>query len=261
MDNAIITTGRKNQNSSIELAKMTAAKLNISFVERQNLSIAALAQAHDVEYVLIAKKNSLRLATADNEIFFHPSLAHLRIKNSLKGEGDRLIEAMNLQHGMKVLDCTLGLGADAIVESFAVGAEGSITALEVNPYLAAVVEHGLQNFIDDNDNVTRAMRRVKVVNTDYMEFFKGATDNSFDVVYFDPMFRHPLERSTALNPLRDIADHRAVTVEAIAEARRVAKRRIVLKENAKSLEFERLNFNKICGGRYSPIHYGVIELC
>ena len=261
MNEAIITTGRKNQKSSVELAKITANKLNIPFVERQNLSIAALAQAHDVKYVLVSKKNSLRLATADNEIFFHPSLAHLRIKNSLKGEGDRLIEAMNLRHGMKVLDCTLGLGADAIVESFAIGEEGSVTALEVNPYLAAVVEHGLQNFIDDNDNVVQAMRRVEVVNADYMDFLKSTADNSFDVVYFDPMFRHPLERSTALNPLRDIADHRAVTVEAIAEARRVAGYRVVLKENAKSLEFERLGFEKICGGRYSPIHYGVIEIC
>ena len=260
MTNAIVTTGRKSQQSSINLAMMTVAKLNIPFVERQNLSIAALAQLHDVKYVLIAKQNFLRLATTNNEIFFHPSLAHLRIKNSLKGEGDRLIEAMGLQRGMTVLDCTLGLGADAIVESFAVGEEGSVVALEVNPYLAAVVEHGLQNFIDDNDNVVQAMRRVKVVNADYMEFLKGAADNSFDVVYFDPMFRHPLERSTALNPLRDIADHRAVTLKAIVEARRVARCRVILKENAKSLEFNRLGFERICGGKYSPIHYGVIDL-
>ena len=260
MDSAIITTGRKNQKSSIKLAKMTANRLNIPFVERQNLSIEALAQLHNVRYVLIAKQNSLRLATVDNEIFFHPSLAHLRIKNSLKGEGDRLIEAMGLQAGMKVLDCTLGLGADAIVESFAVGEEGSVVALEVNTYLAAVVGHGLQNFIDNNDNVVQAMRSVEVVNADYIDFLKDAVDDSFDVVYFDPMFRHPLERSTALNPLRDIADHRAVTLEAVAEACRVAKYRVVLKENAKSLEFKRLGFKRICGGRYSPIHYGVIDI-
>ena len=260
MCKAVVTTGRKNQKFSIELAKVTASKLNIPFVERQNLAIKEIAHFNDVKYVLVAKQNSLRLVTANNEVFFHPSLAHLRIKNSLKGEGDHLIEAMCLQVGMKVLDCTLGLGADAIVESFAVGVEGSVIALEINPYLAAVVEHGLQNFIDDNDNVTQAMRRIKVINADYIDFLKGAADNSFDVVYFDPMFRHPLERSTALNPLRDIADHRAVTLDTIVEARRVAKYRIVLKENAKSLEFERLGFSKICGGKYSPIHYGVIEL-
>ena len=260
MDNAIVTTGRKKQKSSIELAKMTAAKLNIPFVDRQNISVDKLAELNNVKYVFVVKKNSLRLLSADKEIFFHPSLAHLRIKNSLNGEGDRLVEAMNLQNGMKVLDCTLGLGADAIVESFAVGVKGSVTALEINPYLAAVVEYGLKNFVEDNDNVVQAMRRINVINADYLEFLKKAADNSFDVVYFDPMFRHSLERSTALNPLRDIADHRAVTLEAIAEARRVAKYRVVLKENAKSLEFERLGFKTICGGRYSPIHYGLIDI-
>lgn len=265
--NAIITTGRKNQQSSIELAKEFSLKLQIPLVERQNISIKNLAELHKVKYVLVAKKNSLRLVaiknssqTANDEIFFHPSLAHLRIKNILNGEGDRLIETMELQCGMKVLDCTLGLGADAIVESYIVGDEGSVTALEISPYLAAVVEHGLKNFTEDNDNVINAMRRIKVINVNYLDFLKGAEDKSFDVVYFDPMFRHSLERSSSLNPIREVADHGALNVEAIEEARRVAKYRIVLKENAKSLEFARLGFERICGGKYSPIHYGVIDL-
>ncbi|MBR2178785.1 MAG: class I SAM-dependent methyltransferase [Selenomonadaceae bacterium] len=260
MSNAIITTGRKNQSKSTALAREFSSKLNIPFVERQNISIPKLAELHEVQYVLVAKKNSLRLVTANDEIFFHPSLAHLRIKNILNGEGDRMIEAMNLQRGMKVLDCTLGLGADAIVESFIVGEEGSVTAIEVNPYLAAVVKHGFQNFTDDNTHVINAMRRIKVINADYIDFLRGAEDKSFDVIYFDPMFRHSLERSSSLNPIREVADHRALSIEAIEEAKRVAKYKIVLKENAKSLEFERLGFDKICGGRYSPIHYGVINI-
>ena len=257
---AIITTGRKCQNDSIELAKTFAARLNIPFIERRGLSVNALAEAHKVKYVLVAKQNTLKLETSDNEIFFHPSLAHLRIKNILNGEGDRLIEAMKLQCGMKILDCTLGLGTDAIVESFIVGDGGSVTALEVNPYLAVVVKYGMETFTGDNNNVIQAMRRVNVINVDYMDFLRNATDNSFDVVYFDPMFRHPLERSAALNPLREVADHRAVSYEAVEQAKRVASFRVVLKENARSLEFDRLGFNKITGGKYSPIHYGIIEL-
>ncbi len=260
MKNAIITTGRKCQDVSIDIARHFAAKLNIPFIKRRNTSIAELIKTQNVKYVLIAKKFSLRLATLDEEIFFHPSLSHLRIKNIIQGKGDRLIEAMNLKAGMSVLDCTLGLGSDSIVESFGVGAEGSVTALEVNPYLAAVVEYGLQNFIDDNSNVVEAMRRVKVINTDYFDFLADAADNSFDVVYFDPMFRYPLERSSSLNSLRSVADHRAVTIEAINQACRVARYCVVLKENSKSLEFDRLGFKIIRGGKYSPIHYGVIEL-
>ena len=164
---------------------------------------------------------------------------------------------MNLKRGMKVLDCTLGLGSDAIVESYIVGSEGSVTAIEINPYLAAVVEHGLKTFKDESTDIIDSMRRIKVVNMNYTDFLKSAEANSFDVVSFDPMFRHALERSSNLNSIRSVADHRAVTVEAINEACRVAKCRVVLKENAKSLEFQRLGFEKICGGKYSPIHYGV----
>ncbi|MGP1407976.1 MAG: class I SAM-dependent methyltransferase, partial [Selenomonas sp.] len=52
-----------------------------------------------------------------------------------------------------------------------------------------------------------------------------------------------------------------VSLFAVAEACRVAKRRVVLKENSRSLEFARLGFSKIAGGKYSPVHYGVIDVC
>ena len=260
MNDAIITTGRKNQEKFVSLAENLSLKLNIPFIERQNLSVYKLAELNNVKYVFVIKNNSLRLVTKNDEIFFHPSLAHLRIKNLLNGEGDRLIEAMRLQRGMNVLDCTLGLGTDSIVESFIVGNEGSVTALEISPYLAAVVEYGLKNFTEDNLNVINAMRRVKVININYLDFLKSAADKSFDVIYFDPMFRHSLERSSSLNSIREVADSRALNFETIQEAKRVAKVRIVLKENAKSAEFVRLGFERICGGKYSPIHYGVIDI-
>ena len=259
MSNAIITTGRKSQIESITLAKKIAIKLKIPFVDRKNLPINELAELYNVTNVLVAKKNSLHLISSGNEIFFHPSLSHLRIKNLINGEGDRMVEAMSLTRGMKVLDCTLGLGSDAIVESFVTGDEGNITAIEINPYLTAIVDYGLQTFIDERNEVTEAMRRIHVVNADYLDFLKSAATNSFDVVYFDPMFRHALERSCSLKPLREIVDHSAVSLNAINEACRVAKFKVVLKENAKSLEFERLGFKNIYGGKYSPIKYGIIE--
>ena len=33
-----------------------------------------------------------------------------------------------------------------------------------------------------------------------------------------------------------------------------------MKENARSAEFIRLGFEKVVGGTYSKVHYGVIEL-
>lgn len=258
MKGAIITTGRKIQEESIKLAKEISAQLKIEYVERNKESIEKLKVMHRVENVLIAKKNTLRLISDNEEIFFHPNMSHLRIKNLISGEGDRMIEAMELQPSMKVLDCTLGLGSDAIVASYITGIE--VTALEINPYLATVIEYGMKNYTADNEKVISAMRRVKVVNEDHFKYLSYAQPKSFDVVYFDPMFRHSLTKSKNFNPIRTVADDRAVTIETIELAKRVAKKKVVLKENAKSLEFERLGFKKVIGGKYSPIHYGVIEI-
>ena len=260
---SIATTGRRQQPGSIGLAREAASALGIKFVERGDRSIEELAREYDVDEIIIAKKNTVRLLTIDaqkeiREIFFHPSTAHLRIKALRSGDGDRMIDAMDLKEGMRVLDCTLGLGADSIVAAYVSRCE--VTAAEINPLLAYVVERGLRTFEDDNRHVVEAMRRVRVLTTDYIDVLRAEADDAFDVVYFDPMFRYALEKSAALNVIRQAADHRRVTLEAIAEARRVARRRVVLKENARSLEFERLGFKNFVGGRYSPIKYGVLTV-
>ena len=166
---------------------------------------------------------------------------------------------MGLQPGMQVLDCTLGLGADAIVASFAVGDGGSVTGLEASPLIAAVVGYGLAHFVAENYPIQEAMRRIQTVQTDYLAYLKAQPDASVDVVYFDPMFRHPLRESVQLAPLRTSADHRPVSLGAMEEAKRVARQRVVLKENSRSLEFARLGFAKIAGGKYSHVHYGIWE--
>ena len=261
--NSIATTGRRNQPCSIELARSAAARLNIKFVERGDRSIEELALEYGVDEIIIAKKNTLRLLTIDGrgavrEIFFHPSTAHLRIKALRAGANDRMIEAMGLTEGMRVLDCTLGLGSDSIVASYVSRCE--VVSIEINPLMAYVIERGLGTFEDDNRHVVEAMRRVRVLTADHLDILRAEPSKSFDVVYFDPMFRHALEKSSALNVIREAADHRRLSLEAIEEAKRVAQCRVVLKENARSLEFDRLGFNKFAGGRYSPIKYGVFEL-
>ena len=179
------------------------------------------------------------------------------IKNLREGKGDRLIDAAKIKTGDKILDCTLGLGSDAIVESFVAG---GVTALEFNPALAEVVRFGMKNFADDTPHVLNAMRGVEVVTADYADFLKTAAADSFDVVYFDPMFRHALEKSSGINPIRAVANHAALEPDSVREACRVARRCVVMKENARSGEFARLGFKIAGGGKYSPIAFGVIEL-
>ena len=260
---AIVTTVRRGQKyteANRTLAARTAAALGIPNVPRGNDSLEELRAAYGADAVLVARRGLLTLVTAEGELFFHPGMSHLRIKNLLLGHGDHLVSALGLVEGMHVLDCTLGTGADAIVESFAVGAQGTVTALEANPLIAAVIADGLAHATGDNYDMHSAMRRIVVHHADALTFLRAAETDSYDVVYFDPMFRRPLHESAGMNALRMLADSRALTAETIAEARRVARRRVVMKERQGSKEFARLGFTYITGGKYSRIAYGVMEV-
>lgn len=257
---AVATTGRKTSAASIALAEETAARLNIPYIERGRAAISELKAEYGVDFVLVAKKGLLTLDTPAGELFFHPNMAHLRLKNLRFGDGDRMVEALGLTEGMSVLDCTLGFGADAIVAAAAVGAGGRVVGVEVSPLIEAVVHYGLANYTGDTVSVTAPMRRITTVCADALDYLRAQPDDSFDAIYFDPMFRHPFMESASLTPLRTVADGRALTAEYIAEACRVARRRVVMKETSLSTEFARLGFDKITGGKYSKVHYGVIEL-
>lgn len=258
---AIATTARKPTAQNEETAKTAAAKLGIPFVARKKESMAELMKNFAADFVLIAKNDLLYLAAKDGELFFHPNMAHLRLKNIREGKGDRMAEAMKLAPGMTVLDCTMGLASDAIVANFVVGETGSVTALEINPLVAETIGFSLKHFRGDNARLTAAAKRIRVVCADYAAFLKKQADDSFDVVYFDPMFRHAFTASSAMNPLRIFADHRPLDESAVKEAMRVAKKRVVMKETSGSDEFLRLGFTPVAsGGKYSKIRYGTIEL-
>lgn len=261
MANFIVTTTRKPDAATEDLAQKISEKLGGQFIRRENFSFDALKKSHGAENILLVKKNSLSVVTVEGELFFHPNTAHLRIKNLRGGDGDRLIDALKISAGSKVLDCTLGLGSDAIVESFIVGESGKVVALENNPLIAEVVGYGLKNFLDDSPHILQAMRRIDVINADCGEFLKTCADKSFDAVYFDPMFRRPIQKSSGLNPIRPLADTRPLTPEIIREACRVAKFRVVMKEHSGSTEFSRLGFKVADGGKYSSVAFGVIESC
>lgn len=260
MQKIIVTTSRNPNRDSEILAENISGKLGLNFIRRADFSLDALKKIHGAENILLVKNNSLVAVTEEGELFFHPSTAHLRIKNLRQGQGDRLIDAAKIRSGDKILDCTLGLGSDAIVESFVAGAAGKIIALEVNPIIAEVVRFGMKNFSEDSPHILQAMRRVEVITANYLDFLKSAADNSFDVVYFDPMFRHGINKSSGINPLRPLADNSPLNFAAVVEARRVARRCVVMKENSRSGEFARLGFKIAEGGKYSSVAFGVIDL-
>ncbi len=192
-------------------------------------------------------------------LFWHPSMAVPRLKALREGKNDPMLEAMKLKSGYHVLDCTLGLGSDALVSAYAVGNEGHVTGLEASKYIAFITRWGLKNFTGQNTHVKALLSRITVINQSYEEYLKNQPADRYEVVYFDPMFRKALHHSPSMNALRPLANHHPLQPESIHEALRVAKFRVVVKEIAGGAELQRLNPDYVVGGKYSPIAYGVWE--
>ncbi|MDT3699534.1 MAG: class I SAM-dependent methyltransferase [Thermincola sp.] len=259
MGRTIVTTSHKPDQESLVLAAEAACALDTVLVPRERKPLDRLRAENEADNVLVANRNKLILYTSLGEYFFHPSMSIPRIKALKQGKPDHMVAAMSLRPGMRVLDCTMGLGADAIVAAYAVGPAGAVTGIEAAPELAFIVDKGLIDYRRGSEAGVEAMQRIRVICGNYLDILGQQPDNSFDIVYFDPMFRVPRHRSSSMQPVRGIVLRDPLTAEAVAEAHRVARFRVVLKENEFSGEFARLGFKTVIGGKYSPIAFGIIE--
>lgn len=255
----IITTITKVNTDLIYQAQALAQKFNKKFVTRNNLSLERLKQDNNVDNILIFTKDGLKAHTSQGDLFFHLNMAQLRILNLNRNQKDHMVEAMDLKPKMSVLDCTLGWGTDATVASYIVGENGKVVGLESATLIYLITKYGLANFNHDNIAINHSLRRIESFNLHYLDYLKAQGDNSFDIVYFDPMFRKPIQDSANFKPMRAIANMEQLQSKALVEALRVAKKRVVIKETKDSMEFKRLNISQIYGGKYSSVSYGVID--
>lgn len=256
----IVTTIQKPPELIIEEAIYFAKELNTTYISRDNYSLQKLQANFDSVNIVVVTKNGPVIHTSNGLHFFHLNMAELRIKNIKNGKHDHMTTAMDLKPGSSVLDCTLGLGTDAIVASFITGEAGKIIGLESSLLLHFIVQQGLKNYKVDDKQIEDAMHRIETINSDYYSYLLKMPAKSVDVVYFDPMFRRPICESSNMNPLRTLANHASITLEAINEAKRVAKKRVVIKEQQGSKEFIRLGIDELVGGKYSSIQYGIIKV-
>ena len=256
-----LTTAGRTDKESIRSAYEVAHQLDIRFVARRKRSIKAIQAAEKGDDCIVFGKNRIELHRFEGEepFFFHPNLAMVRIKRIMNGESDPYLIAGNISVGSTVLDCTLGLGADAIVASFAVGESGKVVALEDNRFIAFLVAYGLKTWEDGEDCILQAMRRVEVKSIHHYDALKQMEDHSVDVVYFDPMFDESILESNGIRELTHIAASHLLSENIIQEAKRVARKRVVLKDHFRSPRFEQFGFN-VCKRKTAKFHYGFIEI-
>ncbi|THF74608.1 class I SAM-dependent methyltransferase [Cohnella fermenti] len=258
----IVTTMEKPPAETIERAKALAAELGVRCVNRRRETLRGLERAkpdaHDG--ILVVGPKELRFVNGDAPpLFFHPSMALIRVKRLREGDTDALLRAASPLPGDSVLDCTAGLASDSLVLSYAVGEQGKVVALEASRVLHTIVREGLQEYDTGMEDVNGAMRRIEAVHAEHLAYLKGLAGRSVDIVFFDPMFSKPVMESTSLLPLRSVALDARLTEEAVAEALRVARKRVVLKEHRDSKEFGRLGFAR-SRRTAASVAYGVIEV-
>lgn len=256
----IITTGYSPIMEIVQRAQSLAEKTGCMYAPREKFSISRMVEHYGDDDILIVSQDAVRLHRVGMEAMeFHPSMGFVRAKRILKGEIEPMLVAARMQPGDRVLDCTAGLGADSLLFAVHGGESSKVTALESSLPLYALLYEGMRSYTSGQAKINEALRRIDVVHSEHLDYLRAQPDNSVDIVYFDPMFRVPLTASASISPLRQFANPAALSLESVAEAVRVARKTVLLKEKALSGEFERLGFTELLRSN-SKTSYGVIQI-
>jgi 16S rRNA (guanine1516-N2)-methyltransferase len=257
-----ITTPFRPDPAEVEAALAAAERHGLPYVARGRLALTRLAAEARADGALVLSATRAVLAAAGAERIWSPGMGALRLKRFLDERPGRradptardpFLDAAALRPGDEVLDCTAGLAADALVAAAAVGPGGRVLGLEASRALAAWTGEGIRRF------PAEAARRVEVRCADHLEFLRTAAARSFDVVTFDPMFRHARAEPGGFDVVRRLSDPRPLSPEALAEARRVARRWVLVKDGAPGWDLARLGLAPLESARGAHRYYARVE--
>ncbi|OEF96007.1 class I SAM-dependent methyltransferase [Desulfuribacillus alkaliarsenatis] len=260
MDDVIITTASRQQIDLEPVAREIATEWNIPYVKRKKHSVQSFNSRYNVDNVLVLDhQKNIIWHNQHGAIKYHPGMALIRIKRLISGNNDSMIDLLDIKDDSIILDCTLGLASDAIVAQY-VAKEGQVIGLEAERLLALFIKRGLTVYDEDIDSqIKQAMTKIKVIHMNYNEYLQQAPDKSFDIVYFDPMFRDGISLSPNMQMIKTRCCNDAIPIETIEQAVRVARKKVVLKETTYSNEFKRLGFKQIIRPN-SSFTYGIIDV-
>jgi 16S rRNA (guanine1516-N2)-methyltransferase len=255
-----VTTSGKPDEALIQKARAAASAWGLPFIARRKKEpigpmLGAVADAFLVFGRESAGQETVVLLDGEGSFGFSAGMGHLR-RLRLQHQGqqpDALVRVAELRPGDAVLDCTLGLAQDALVTSLVVGPTGRVVGLEKSLALYAVVSEGLAAYDYGPQSC-----RVEPVHADSHAYLRTLPSGSFDVVLFDPMFEKPKKSQPAFEMLRRFAEHAPLTPETLEEARRVARRWVVVKGSKYSDDLKKLGLEAEPGSRYTSMIWGRI---
>lgn len=259
---AVVTTPRRPKAADVDEARRVAGQLGLPYVARRSSSWERLADEAGAGAILAAARGdrALWLPGMTEPWRFHGGMAVLRIRRLVAGgEMDPFLVACDVREGDRFLDCTGGACADALVAAHAAGAGGRVEVIEASPLLHAVTGHGAAQVRFGEPAIDAALDRMHVTCGDHLDVLRALPDRSYDTVYFDPMFREATKAAPGFDVVRALADPRPLSPEAIAEALRVARRRVVVQDRRTGGELERLGVPELpVMGRASAVRFGAI---
>lgn len=231
-----LTAGGKRLHDDEARARAIAAEYGLPFVERQDKEPL---EPHLLRFegIFVWERTGLTLWSREGKVRWSEGVAHLRLERLDAGEGgdDHFLRHSELREGDALLDCTLGLAQDALVAARIVGSKGRVVGVEKSRALYVLTTEGLATH-----DVGPLSARIETVNADAAELLAAQPAKSFDVVSFDPMHERPGRSQPSFEGLRAWADYSELNAQMLEQARRVARRRVVVKGSRYSRDLKKL---------------------
>jgi hypothetical protein len=257
-----ITTPLRPAPAEEAAARAAAARYGVPYAPRGRRALETVRVGSGADALLVLSARKASLAVEGEEHRWSAGMGMLRAKredrrrrgdDTAMFDRDPFLDAAGIREGDAVLDCTAGLGADALVAAVAVGPGGRVLGVESSLALAAWVSEGLLRLEHE------AARRIEIRAGDHAELLASLPDRSFDVVVFDPMFRHARAEPGGFDLVRRLADPRPLAREVLVRARRVARRWVVVKDGAPGWDLARLGLTPLPSARGAHRYYARLE--
>lgn len=250
-----VTVTAKQPGRYVVRAREKAQEWGLPFLERPPRTPLEETLGTQAEALLVLTGEGWKLHDAEGTIYFSPGMAVVRIKRlgtPLQAE-DVLVRLCELKPGDSVFDGTLGLGADAQVCARVVGPTGRVIGVEASLPLYALASEGLKAPLFEGS------APIEVKHGRALEVLETLESRSIDCVIFDPMFDLPKSSTTSFTMLRRYALHDPLDEGTLLEARRVARRWVVVKAGRYGQELERLGLTPLRLTRFKPVVWARVE--